>query len=377
MHIGVLKETAARERRVALVPDAVARLVQAGDAVTVERGAGAGAWFADDAYTAAGAALGDTRAAAAAEIVCKVHRPTDAELSAFATGAVVIALAGREASASLEHLAAHHVALLALERVPRTTRAQAMDVLSSQATVAGYKAALIGASSLARFLPMLTTAAGSLVPAKVLVLGAGVAGLQAIATCRRLGGVITGFDVRPAAAEEVLSLGAKFLAPEAVAEQAATAGGYAKELAADQQRRVLAAIDAAVGLMDLVISTAAIPGKAAPRLITTAMVARMKPGSVIVDVAAETGGNCELTRPGETIEHQGVTIIGPLNLPSSMPMHASQMFSRNVLTLLEHVRKDGKLVLDLNDDITSAMCLVHDGHMRSPEALILKTEHRR
>lgn len=355
MHIGVLKETVARERRVALVPDAVARLVKAGDTVTVERRAGGAAWFADDAFTAAGATIGDARAAASAEIVCKVQRPTDAELALFPTDAVVIALAGREVTASLENLAAHHVTLLALERVPRTTRAQSMDVLSSQATVAGYKAALIGASSLARFLPMLTTAAGSLVPAKVLVLGAGVAGLQAIATCRRLGGVVTGFDVRPAAAEEVLSLGAKFLAPEAVAEEAATAGGYAKELAADQQRRVLAAIDAAISPMDLVISTAAIPGKPAPRLITTAMAERMKPGSVIVDVAAETGGNCELTRPGETIEHHGVTIIGPLNLPSTMAMHASQMFARNVVTLLELLRKDGKLMLDRNDDIVSAM----------------------
>lgn len=357
MHIGVLKETAARERRVALVPDSIARLVKAGDTVTVERGAGAAAWFGDEAYAAAGATLGDARAAAAAEIVCKVQRPTDVELAIFPSGAIIVAIATREPSASLDTLVAHHVTLLALERVPRTTRAQSMDVLSSQATVAGYKAALIGASSLARFLPMLTTAAGSLVPAKVLVLGAGVAGLQAIATSRRLGGVITGFDVRPAAADEVLSLGAKFLAPEAVAEQAATAGGYAKELADDQQHRVLAAIAAAIGAMDLVISTAAIPGKPAPRLITAAMVERMKAGSVIVDVAAETGGNCELTRPGETIEHHGVTIIGPLNLPSTMPLHASQMFSRNVQTLLEYLRKDGKLVLDMQDEIVKAMCL--------------------
>ena len=355
MHIGVLKETAPRERRVALVPDAVARLVKAGDAVTVERGAGVAAWFADETYTAAGATLGDARAAGAAEIVFKVQRPNDAELAALSGKAVLVALAGREPSASLEALAAHGITLLALELVPRTTRAQAMDVLSSQATVAGYKAALVGASSLARFLPMLTTAAGSLAPAKVMILGAGVAGLQAIATCRRLGGVVTGFDVRPAAAEDVLSLGAKFLAPEAVTESAATSGGYAKELAADQQQRVLAVIEAAIGPTDLVISTAAIPGKPAPRLITAGMVERMKPGSVIVDVAAETGGNCELTRPGETVEHRGVTVIGPLNLPSTMPMHASQMFARNVLTLLEYLRKDGKLVLDRNDEIVKAM----------------------
>jgi NAD(P) transhydrogenase subunit alpha len=255
-------------------------------------------------------------------------------------------------------LRARHITLLALERVPRTTRAQAMDVLSSQATVAGYKAALIGAEALSRFLPMLTTAAGSLTPARVLVIGAGVAGLQAIATTRRLGGVVTGFDVRPAAAEEVLSIGAKFLAPEAISADAATAGGYARELAEEQQRKVLAVIDGAVAQTDLVISTAAIPGKPAPRLITTATVEKMHPGSVIVDVAAETGGNCELTRAGETVVHHGVTIIGPLNLPSTMPMHASQMFSRNVQTLIGLLRKDGQLVVDLNDDIVKAMSVV-------------------
>jgi len=355
MHVGLLKETAVRERRVALVPDSIARLIKAGDTVTVERGAGAAAWFSDEAYVAAGAVIGDARAAAAADVVCKIQRPSDAELSSFTRPTVLIALAGRDASATPAALAAQGITLLALERVPRSTRAQAMDVLSSQATVAGYKAALMGASSLARFLPMLTTAAGSLTPAKALILGAGVAGLQAIATSRRLGAVVTGFDVRAAAAEEVLSLGAKFLAPEAIAADAATAGGYAKELADDQQQRVLAAIGGAIVQADLVISTAAIPGKPAPRLITTAMVESMKPGSVIIDVSAETGGNCELTRPGETVEHHGVSIIGPLNLPSTMPMHASQMFSRNVQTLVDLLRKDGKLVLDMNDDIVKAM----------------------
>ena len=357
MHVGVLKEIAPRERRVALVPDSVARLIKAGDTVTVERGAGAAAWFSDEAYVAAGATMANARGAGAADLVCKVQRPAESELDVFRAGAVVVAVAGRDASASLEALAARQITLLALERVPRTTRAQAMDVLSSQATVAGYKAALLGAASLARFLPMLTTAAGSLTPAKALVLGAGVAGLQAIATARRLGAVVTGFDVRPAAAEDVLSLGAKFLAPEALAQDASTAGGYAKELADEQQQRVLAAIGGAIVQADLVISTAAIPGKPAPRLITAAMVARMKPGSVIVDVAAETGGNCELTQPGETVVHQGVTILGPLNLPSTMPMHASQMFSRNVQTLVDLLRKDGKLTLDMHDDIIAAMCL--------------------
>ncbi|HEY4321646.1 MAG TPA: NAD(P) transhydrogenase subunit alpha [Gemmatimonadales bacterium] len=355
MHVGVLKERAPRERRVALVPDAVARLIKAGDTVTVERGAGASAFFSDAAYTAAGATVADTRDAGAADVVCKIQRPTDLELDALRQGALVIALAGREPSASLTLLASRQIRLLQLERVPRSTRAQAMDVLSSQATVAGYQAALRGAAALPRFLPMLTTAAGSLTPAKVLVLGAGVAGLQAIATARRLGGVVTAFDVRPAAAEEVKSLGARFLAPEAISADAAVAGGYARELGDEQQRRVLAAIDGAIDQADLVIATAAIPGKPAPRLITTAMVEKMKPGSVIVDVAAETGGNCELTVPGEDVVHHGVTVMGPLNLPSEMATHASQMFARNVQELLALLRRDGKLVLNTEDDIVAAM----------------------
>lgn len=355
MHVGLLKEIAPLEGRVALVPDVVSRLIKAGDTVTVERGAGLAAGFSDSAYEASGAVLGSAADAAAADVVCKVQRPAERELDALRSGVALIALNTREPSASPALLTQHGITLLALERVPRTTRAQAMDVLSSQATVAGYKAVLIGAAALPRFLPMLTTAAGSLAPAKALILGAGVAGLQAIATARRLGAVVTGFDVRPAAAEEVLSLGARFLAPEAITADAATAGGYAKELAEEQQRRVLAAIDGVIDQFDLVISTAAIPGRDAPRLVTRAMVERMKPGAVIVDVAAETGGNCELTVPGETVRHGGVTVLGPLNLPSTMPMHASQMFARNVLALLALLRKDGKLDLDRQDDIVNAL----------------------
>jgi len=364
MRIGVLKETAARERRVALTPDAVAKLVKAGATVVVERGAGEAAYFPDAAYAAAGAECQDAAAARAADLVCAVQRPEPAAIANFRPGATLIALTGQAAEPTLVACAEGKVNLLALERVPRISRAQTMDVLSSQATAAGYKAVLLGASNASRFLPMLTTAAGSLTPAKVLVLGAGVAGLQAIATARRLGAVVTGFDIRAAAAEEVLSLGAKFLAPEAIASDAGGSGGYAKELADDQQQRVLAAIGGAIAQMDVVISTAAIPGRPAPRLITAAMVETMKPGSVIVDVAAETGGNCELTRPGETIEHHGVTIIGQLNLPSTIPTHASQMFSRNIQTLVEHLRKDGEVVLDINDEITGAMCLVYDGARR-------------
>lgn len=364
MRIGVLKETATRERRVALIPEAVARLIKAGDSVVVERGAGAGAFFSDEAYEAAGAVLGDTAEVGAADLVCAVQCPTGASAGAIAGTAVLLSLVSGDVAASIAELNGRGIAILALEKVPRISRAQSMDVLSSQATVAGYRAALMGASALSRFLPMLTTAAGSLTPAKTLVLGAGVAGLQAIATARRLGAVVTGFDVRAAAAEQVLSLGAKFLAPEAIAAGAETAGGYAKELAEEQQRKVIEVVDGAVAVSDLVISTAAIPGRPAPRLILRSTVEKMKPGSVIVDVSAETGGNCELTVPGETVTHNGVTIIGPLNLPSSMSQHASQMFARNVQTLIDHLRKDGALRLDLTDEITGAMCIAHAGTLR-------------
>jgi len=368
MRIGVLKETAPRERRVALTPDAVTKLVKAGATVVVERGAGASAHCDDAAYAAAGAEVVEASVARGADLVCAVQRPEPAALADFRAGATLVALVGQGADATLAACAERKVNLLALERVPRITRAQSMDILSSQATVAGYKAVLLGASAASRFLPMLTTAAGSLTPAKALVLGAGVAGLQAIATARRLGAVVTGFDVRAAAAEQVLSLGAKFLAPEAVAGDAETKGGYAKELADEQQQKVLEAVGGAIAQSDLVISTAAIPGRPAPRLITAAMVETMKAGSVIVDVSAETGGNCELTVPGETVVHHGVTIIGPLNLPSTLSLHASQMFARNVQTLIEHLRKEGEIVLDITDEITGAMCLVYDGASRQQGA---------
>lgn len=364
MHIGVLKELAPRETRVALTPDAVIRLVKAGDTVVFERGAGESAFFPDAAYEAAGATLGGTAEAAAADLVAKIQCPGPDEALHFASGAVLLCLTSGAPPGAVDRLAAAGVSVLALERVPRISRAQSMDVLSSQATVAGYRAALIGASSLPRFLPMLTTAAGSLTPAKALVLGAGVAGLQAIATLRRLGAVVTGFDVRAAAAEQVQSLGAKFLAPEAVASNAETAGGYARELDDEQQRKVLEAVDGAAAGSDLIVCTAAIPGRPAPRLVLRSTVEKMRAGAVIVDVSAETGGNCELTVPGETVVHQGVTIIGPLNLPGTMPQHASQMFARNVQTLADHLRHDGVLQLDLTDEITGAMCIAHAGALR-------------
>lgn len=364
LRIGVLKETAPRERRVALTPEAAAKLVKRGLSVTVERGAGAAAFHRDADYEAAGATLADGAAVGDADVVAAVNRPAPDRAGQIREGAILAALIGIDGGDAVEALNRRKVTVLALERVPRITRAQSMDVLSSQATVAGYQAVLLGTQSLPRFLPMLTTAAGSIPPGRVLVLGAGVAGLQAIATARRLGAIVSGFDVRAAAAEQVQSLGARFIAPEAVSGDAETSGGYAKELADEQQRRVLEVIAGAIGAADLVVATAAIPDRPAPRLITREMVESMKPGAVIVDVSAATGGNCELTRPGETVVHADVSILGPLNLPATMPQHASQMFARNVQALLEHLVPKDELVFDLTDDITGAMCIAHDGAMR-------------
>jgi NAD(P) transhydrogenase subunit alpha len=255
----------------------------------------------------------------------------------------------------LERLAARKITALALEQVPRITRAQSMDVLSSQSTVAGYKAVLVGAAALPKFLPMLTTAAGTVSPSKVFVIGAGVAGLQAIATARRLGGVVSAFDVRVAAREQVLSLGATFVATELVVAGAETAGGYAKAQSEDDAKRTRDALAKHLPEVDLVVTTAQIPGRDAPRLITAEMVKSMRSGSVIVDLAAESGGNCELTKAGETVQAGPVSIIGPVNLPSTVPFHASQMFSKNVLALVTHLSKDGKLVIDPADEITGPM----------------------
>jgi len=263
----------------------------------------------------------------------------------------------REDDPLMARLAQRGITALSLERVPRITRAQSMDVLSSQATVAGYKAVLLGASELDKFLPMLTTAAGAIAPARVFVIGAGVAGLQAIATARRLGAIVSGFDIRAAAAEQVQSLGATFVATDLASTDAETAGGYARQQSEDDQERTLRAIGTHIRDMDLVITTAQIPGRAAPLLITADMVASMRAGSVIVDLAADTGGNCELTRAGETVESGGVRILAPTNLAATLPLHASQMFSRNVLTLLQHLITDGELKLDLEDQIAGPMCV--------------------
>ena len=367
MRILVAAETAPREQRVALVPDSVAKLEKAGHEVVVQSGAGVAAFHDDASYAAAGATIAPTDAAAyqGAQVVVRVQRPDAREVALIPEGATLVAMMQPASAAPIvEALGARRVTVLALELVPRITRAQSMDVLSSQATVAGYKAVLLGAGMLPRFLPMLTTAAGSITPAKAFVIGAGVAGLQAIATARRLGAVVSGFDVRAAAAEQVKSLGATFVATEVVSANAEDKGGYAKAQSDDERERTLAAIGKHIKDQDLVVTTAAIPGRAAPRLITGDMVRSMRAGSVIVDLAADTGGNCELTRLGETVNERGVLVVGAANLPATMPTHASQMFSRNVLTLLQHLVKDGALHIDLADEITGAMTLTHDGQGR-------------
>jgi len=368
MRIAVLKETAERERRVALLPDSAAKLVKAGVEIAVERGAGLSAGARDEAYTEAGATLApDARAACAgAAVVVKVQPPTRDEAALLGQGTVLVSLLPvADHKDLLALLAERRVTALALERVPRITRAQSMDVLSSQATISGYKAVLVGASNLARMLPMMTTAAGNIPPAKAFVIGAGVAGLQAIATAKRLGAVVSAFDVRAAAAEQVQSLGAAFVATELASEAAQDKGGYAKAQSDDERTRTLETLDKHLKDMDLVISTAAIPGRRAPVLITDEMVGHMKRGAVIVDLAAETGGNCTLTKPGETIEVNGVTIIGPLNLASTVPVHASQMLSRNIFTLLQYFVKDGTIGIDLADEIAGAMAVTHAGEIRA------------
>ncbi len=351
MKVGVPKETAQGERRVALVPDLVSKLD--GIEVVVEQGAGSAASFTDDAFTEAGASIGDPWAA---DLVAKVRKPSDDEVNRLRDGQVLIGflqpLTDKE---GIERLASCGVTAFAMESIPRITRAQSMDALSSQATVSGYKAVVLAADRLPKFLPMLVTAAGTVVPAKVLVIGAGVAGLQAIATARRLGAVVSGFDVRPVVKEQVESLGAKFLELGVVGEE--TEGGYARELSEEEQRRQQEELEARIGDFDVVVTTALIPGRPAPKLIPQSAIESMRPGSVIIDLAAEAGGNADLTRPDEDVTHNGVTIIGPTNLPSSMPYHASQLYARNVTALVNHLAPEGELALDFEDEITAGACV--------------------
>ncbi len=367
MRIAVPKEITPRETRVALVPETVARLVKAGQEVVVESGAGEAAGFTDDAYRQAGANLAPSAPSACegANIVLKVHEPRQNaaigrhEADLVPQGAVFVSFLGRDRnSEAVQKLAARKVTAFSMEMIPRTSRAQSMDALSSMAGVAGYKAALWGAGALGKFFPLKMTAAGTIAPANVFVLGCGVAGLEALATCRKLGAVVEAYDVRPAVKEEVESLGGRFVQIELAQKDVVAAGGYAKELSAEDQQRVKELLATHVAKSDVVITTAAIPGRKAPVLVTDAMVRGMRPGSVVVDIAAETGGNCEATVPGETVVRYGVTIMGPLNVPATLPFHASQMYSRNLHSLLKlMIDKEGRLRLDFEDDILRDACI--------------------
>ncbi len=359
MHIGLLRETAPIERRVALTPEVTARLTSAGQQVTVEKGAGISAGLPDEAYAEAGAELGDRADAWSAPVIVAVNRPEDLGES----GKVLLGfLRPLEDPSGVAALAAAGITALAFELVPRITRAQSMDALSSQATVAGYQAVLEAAMVSKRLFPMLTTAAGTIAPARALVLGAGVAGLQAIATCRRLGAVVAGFDVRAAAAEQIRSLGATFIEVGDDSQDATQSGGYARKLDENAERLVLDGLAPFIARSDVVICTAAIPGAAAPRLVTTEMVEAMSAGSVIVDLAATTGGNCELTVPGEVVQHNGVTIVGYTDLPSRKAHDSSQMYARNVAALLGLLGPNGEV--NLEDEILAAACVSHGGSVR-------------
>jgi NAD(P) transhydrogenase subunit alpha len=364
MKIAVPKERAPGERRVALVPETVGKFTKAGITVAVEHDAGREAGFVDDAYTAAGATIAADASAvvADADIVLHVGKFSDAELDALRPGTTILGfLAPLGDPRSVERYAERKLTALSMDAIPRTTKAQAMDALSSQANIAGYKAVLIAASTLAKFFPMLTTAAGTIKPAKALIIGAGVAGLQAIATARRLGAVVTAYDTRPVVKEQVQSLGAKFLEID-VGESGEGQGGYARELSPEAIEKQRLGMIKAIGASDIVITTAAVPGRKAPILITADAIAAMAPGSVIVDIAAETGGNCVITVAGETVESaNGVKVVGAVNLPSTVATDASQLYSKNVQTLLDYLIVEGKLTLDMTDEIVAGTTLVHDG----------------
>lgn len=365
MKISVPKETADGERRVALVPDAVRKLTGSDHEVVVEAGVGEGAMLPDELFEEAGATIAaDAGAAWDADVVVKVQAPSEEEAGHLSSGDVLIGFLQPLTNAEgIKALAASGATTFALEAIPRISRAQSMDALSSQSNVGGYRAALLGAQLLGRFYPMLMTAAGTIRPAKVLVLGAGVAGLQAIATARRLGAQTQGFDVRAAVKEQVESLGAKFLELD-LGDDAEGEGGYAKELSEEQQQHQRELLAEAMADIDVVITTALIPGRPAPLLVTEDAVKGMKPGSVVVDLAGEAGGNCELSEPGETIVRHDVTIAAPLNVASSMPEHASQLLSRNIQSLLDLMTgEDGSLELDFDDDIISGSCITRDGEI--------------
>ena len=369
MKVAIPKETAAGERRVALVPDTATKLIAAGLQVSIQSGAGDSAYLPDPAYAAAGVTVvpGVAELLADADAVLKVQPPDPAEVKLLKRGAVLVSFLQPATQADIVRaLAAQQVTAFSLELVPRISRAQSMDALSSQASAAGYKAVLMAAGHLGKFFPMMMTAAGTVAPARVLVMGAGVAGLQAIATARRLGAVVSAYDVRPAVKEEVQSLGATFI--ELPLEAQEGQGGYAREQSEDFLRKQRELIGEHIAKSDVVITTAAVPGRRAPLLVTAEMVKGMKPGSIIVDLAAETGGNVELTKAGEDVDVDGVTIMGTRNVPSTMPLHASQLYARNVANLLLHLVKDGAINLDFEDEITKGSCVTHAGEIVSERA---------
>ena len=378
MKVAIPCESLDGERRVALVPDGVSKLQAAGfDRVSVQAGAGSGAFIPDQAYADAGAEVEADldRLLDGADAVLRVQPPSEAEAGRLPEGCVLVSfLQPAAVPATIRVLAQRRVTAFSLELVPRISRAQAMDALSSQAGVAGYKAVLIGAGLAPKFFPMLMTAAGTIAPARVLVMGAGVAGLQAIATARRLGAVVSAYDVRAAVRDEVRSLGATFVELELEAREGE--GGYAAEQSEEFLRRQQELIGKHVAASDVVITTAAIPGRRAPVLLTEAMVRSMRPGSVVVDLAAESGGNVELSRPGEDVVVEGVTIHGARNVPSSMPVHASQLYSRNVTTLLISLVHEGAIRIDMDDEVVKGACVTRDGEVvnaRAREALATAT----
>jgi NAD(P) transhydrogenase subunit alpha len=363
LSIGVLKETFAHEARVALTPDVAAKLVELGAAVTIERGAGDLSHLTDESFRGV-RFLGDpAQVLAASQVLLKVQPPTLPEVDALPQGAVVVGFMQPHVQLDMvRRLRDRKITSFAVELIPRISRAQSMDALSSQAAAAGYKAALLAANALDKFLPMLTTAAGTIRPAQVLVIGAGVAGLQAIATARRLGAIVEAYDVRAATKEQIQSLGAKFVDTGVAAEGT---GGYARELTAEEKAKQQAILDKHIAKADAVITTAAIPGRTAPRIVSKQAVAAMGAGAVIVDLAAESGGNCELTVPGETVvTPNGVKILGPRNLPSELARHASQMYARNLLNFLAPAIKNGALAIDWQDEVFAQSVLTHDGQVR-------------
>ena len=368
MRIAVPKESATGENRVAATPETVQKLVKTGNEVFIQTGAGVAAGHPDAQYADAGAQIKADAGATldGADAVVRVGKPTAEEIQALPEGSILIGyLDPLTDDATAQALTVRKISAFAMESIPRITRAQSMDSLSSQATVSGYKSVLIAADEAPKFLPMLTTAAGTVRPAKVFVIGGGVAGLQAIATARRLGAIVSGFDVRAAVREQVESLGAKFIEIDLGTDDSETAGGYAKELTDEQKKLQTELMSQTVIASDIVITTAAVPGRKAPELIPASVVEQMAPGSVIVDLAAETGGNCALTQVGEIVVHNGVKVIGPANLPSTMPLHASQLYAKNVSNLLElMIGEAGAKNIDFSDEVLDGACLTHGGKLK-------------